>query len=138
VAEQLTAYNALAAHAREELGFSAITRARSVQAALASACMFAVEAAVPLIGTAAVPEPRLAMGVGLISLCSLALLEGLSASAGGAVVPRTVLRVTFWGALAMAMTGADRDVVQSGPSGVSNVPVPRQVLSRVVPFQPQR
>jgi VIT1/CCC1 family predicted Fe2+/Mn2+ transporter len=106
VADQLMAHDALGAHARDELGISETLRARPIQAALASAGSFAVGAAMPLLVTVIAP------GVGLIPLVSgtslvfLALLGGLAARAGGAGVTTGALRVTFWGALAMAMTAA--------------------------------
>jgi VIT1/CCC1 family predicted Fe2+/Mn2+ transporter len=104
VAEQLTARGALAAHARDELGFSTMHAARPVQAALASAGTFAVGAALPLIVAALVPENNIIMAVSGSSLVFLAFLGSLAASAGGAGRLRGALRVTFWGALAMALT----------------------------------
>ncbi|HEY7407535.1 MAG TPA: VIT family protein [Gemmatimonadaceae bacterium] len=104
VAEQLTARGALAAHARDELGFSTMHAARPVQAALASAGTFAVGAALPLIVAALVPENNIIMAVSGSSLVFLAFLGSLAASAGGAGRVRGALRVTFWGALAMALT----------------------------------
>ena len=106
VAKQLTERNALAAHARDELGLSVVHTARPVQAAMASAATFAVGAAVPLILAALVPTPRIVLMVPLGSLFSLAALGALSAEAGGARRGRAVLRVTLWGALAMALTAA--------------------------------
>jgi VIT1/CCC1 family predicted Fe2+/Mn2+ transporter len=104
VAEQLTARGALAAHARDELGFSTMHAARPVQAALASAGTFAVGAALPLIVAALVPENNIIVAVSASSLLFLAFLGSLAASAGGAGRVRGALRVTFWGALAMALT----------------------------------
>jgi VIT1/CCC1 family predicted Fe2+/Mn2+ transporter len=104
VAEQLTARGALAAHARDELGFSTMHAARPVQAALASAGTFAVGAALPLVVAALVPENNIIMAVSGSSLVFLAFLGSLAASAGGAGRLRGALRVTFWGALAMALT----------------------------------
>jgi VIT1/CCC1 family predicted Fe2+/Mn2+ transporter len=104
VAEQLTARGALAAHARDELGFSTMHAARPVQAALASAGTFAVGAALPLVVAALVPENNIIMAVSGSSLVFLAFLGSLAASAGGAGRVRGALRVTFWGALAMALT----------------------------------
>jgi VIT1/CCC1 family predicted Fe2+/Mn2+ transporter len=104
VAVQLTAHDALAAHARDELGISEALSARPVQAALASAGTFAVGAALPILTAA------LARGVYFIpvvagtSLVFLAVLGGLAAIAGGASAPLGAARVTFWGALAMALT----------------------------------
>ncbi len=106
VAEQLTARDALAAHARDELGLSVVHSARPVQAALASAATFAVGAALPLILATVVPAPRIILFVPAGSLVFLAALGGLSAHAGGARRGRAVLRVTFWGAFAMALTAA--------------------------------
>jgi VIT1/CCC1 family predicted Fe2+/Mn2+ transporter len=106
VAEQLTAHNALEAHARDELGISSLTRARPVQAALASAGTFAVGAALPLLLVFVVPPPALVAAVSLGSLLFLALLGAVAARTGGSAVWRSVARVTFWGALAMALTAA--------------------------------
>jgi len=104
VAQQLMARDALGAHARDELGISKTLRARPIQAALASAGSFAVGAAMPLVVTALAPESGLIPLVFGTSLLFLALLGGLAASAGGAAVTVGALRVTFWGALAMAVT----------------------------------
>ena len=104
VAEQLTAHDALGAHARDELGISANQTARPVQAALASAATFSVGAALPLITAAVVPVNRIIWIVSATSLVVLASLGGLAARAGGASTVRGVIRVTFWGALAMAIT----------------------------------
>jgi VIT1/CCC1 family predicted Fe2+/Mn2+ transporter len=104
VAEQLTAHDALGAHARDELGISAVQTARPVQAALASAATFSVGAALPLITAAIVPVGRIIWIVSATSLVFLAALGGLAARAGGARILRGVIRVTFWGALAMALT----------------------------------
>lgn len=104
VATQLMARDALAAHARDELGLSEVHAARPVQAALASAATFAVGAALPLIAAALVPTARILLAVPASSLVFLVVLGGLSAGAGGAARGRAALRVTFWGALAMALT----------------------------------
>jgi vacuolar iron transporter family protein len=104
VAQQLMAYDALGAHARDELGISAALTARPIQAALASAASFAVGAAMPLVVTAIVPEASLIYLVSGTSLFFLALLGGLAAHVGGAGVTVGAIRVTFWGALAMAIT----------------------------------
>ncbi|HEV8039707.1 MAG TPA: VIT family protein [Bryobacteraceae bacterium] len=104
VAQQLMAYDALGAHARDELGFSKNLRARPVQAALASAGSFAVGASMPLLVAATVPESSLIYLVSGTSLLFLALLGGLAARVGGARVVVGAIRVTFWGALAMAIT----------------------------------
>src|ERR1700687_2564387 len=104
VAQQLMAHDALGAHARDELGISKTLSARPIQAALASAGRFAVGAAMPLLVTAVVPESSLIYLVSGTSLFFLALLGGLAAYAGGAAVTVGAMRVTFWGALAMAIT----------------------------------
>jgi len=104
VAEQLMAHDALGAHARDELGISETLRARPIQAAFASAASFAIGAAMPLLVTAMAPAPRLIPLVSGTSLIFLALLGGLAARAGGAGVAIGAIRVTFWGALAMALT----------------------------------
>lgn len=106
VAEQLTAADALTAHARDELGISEITAARPVQAALASAATFAVGAALPLLVALLAPEAGLVYTVSITSLIFLALLGVLAARAGGAPMLKAALRVTFWGALAMGLTAA--------------------------------
>jgi len=106
VADQLMAKDALAAHARDELGISEIVTARPIQAALTSAATFAVGAALPLALVLLLPPGRLVLGVALASLVFLALLGAVGARAGGAPVLRAMLRVTFWGALAMAATAA--------------------------------
>jgi VIT1/CCC1 family predicted Fe2+/Mn2+ transporter len=104
VAEQLTAKDALTAHARDELGISEVMTAQPVQAAFASAATFAVGAALPLIVVLLAPESLLVMAVSITSLLFLALLGVISARTGGAPVLKAALRVTFWGALAMALT----------------------------------
>jgi VIT1/CCC1 family predicted Fe2+/Mn2+ transporter len=104
VAEQLMAHDALGAHARDELGISETLRARPIQAAWASAGSFAIGAVLPLLVTAMAPEARLIPLVSGTSLLFLALLGGLAAHAGGARVMMGAIRVTFWGALAMAIT----------------------------------
>lgn len=104
VAEQLTAADALGAHARDELGIVAALRARPVQAALASALTFAVGAALPLGIVLVVPEGRLALSVSVVSLICLGTLGAVAARAGGARAWVGAARVTFWGALAMAIT----------------------------------
>lgn len=106
VAERLMAHDALSAHARDELGISEQFTARPVQAALASAATFAAGAAVPLVAVALGPAERLGAIVGGASLVCLAALGVLAARAGGAPAARSALRVTFWGALAMAVTAA--------------------------------
>jgi VIT1/CCC1 family predicted Fe2+/Mn2+ transporter len=104
VADQLMAKDALMAHARDELGISEITTARPVQAALTSAATFAVGAAMPLLMVLVSPASILVPIVSAASLVFLALLGAIGASAGGANVLRATARVTFWGALAMALT----------------------------------
>jgi vacuolar iron transporter family protein len=103
VAKQLMERDALAAHGRDELGLSTVHTARPVQAALASAVTFAAGAALPLILAAVVSPPQIILAVPAGSLFALAALGALSAHAGGARRGRAVLRVTFWGALAMAL-----------------------------------
>jgi len=98
------ARDALAAHARDELGISEITAARPVQAALASAATFSTGAAMPLLLVIVSPAHALVPIVSLASLVFLALLGAIAARAGGANVWRAMARVTFWGALAMALT----------------------------------
>jgi VIT1/CCC1 family predicted Fe2+/Mn2+ transporter len=104
VAEQLMAHDALGAHARDELGLSATSTPHPIQAASASAASFAVGAAMPLLGAVLSSEAILLPLVAGTSLAVLALLGGLAAQAGGASVTKGALRVTFWGALAMAVT----------------------------------
>jgi len=106
VATQLMAKDALGAHARDELGISDSLSARPVQAAFASAGTFAVGAALPLMLVLFVPLSVLVWTVSLSSLAFLALLGALAARAGGSAVWISVTRVTFWGALAMALTAA--------------------------------
>ncbi len=106
VAVQLTAHDALGAHARDELGISALSAARPTQAALASAASFAVGAALPLAATFLTPVDAIPWSVSILSLFFLALLGGVSAATGGAPVARPIIRITFWGALAMAATAA--------------------------------
>jgi VIT1/CCC1 family predicted Fe2+/Mn2+ transporter len=104
VAEQLMAHDALGAHARDELGISETFSARPIQAALTSAASFAVGAAMPLLAVAQVSASSLIPVVSVTSLVFLAILGGLAARAGGASVTVGATRVTFWGALAMALT----------------------------------
>ena len=104
VADQLMAHDAIGAHARDELGISETLRARPIQAAFASAASFAAGAAMPLIVAALAPGASLMILVPATSLLFLALLGTLAARAGGANVMRGAIRVTFWGALAMAVT----------------------------------
>jgi len=104
VADQLMAKDALGAHARDELGISEVMTARPIQAALTSAATFAVGAAMPLAMVVLMPRSVLVVGVSVASLLFLALLGAIGARAGGANVMKATLRVTFWGALAMALT----------------------------------
>ncbi len=104
VARQLMAHDALGAHARDELGISAVHSARPLQAALTSAATFTVGAALPLAAAMIVPATLIVPVVSISSLVCLALLGGLSAHAGGSPLVVSVVRVTFWGALAMALT----------------------------------
>lgn len=104
VADQLMAKDALTAHARDELGISEVTTARPIQAALTSAATFAVGAALPLVMVMLLPGSLLVAGVSIASLIFLALLGAIGARAGGANIVRATVRVTFWGALAMALT----------------------------------
>lgn len=104
VAEQLMAHDALGAHARDELGISATLSARPIQAALTSAGSFAIGAAMPLLAVALVTESSLIPVVYATSLVFLAILGALAARVGGAGVTAGAMRVTFWGALAMAIT----------------------------------
>jgi VIT1/CCC1 family predicted Fe2+/Mn2+ transporter len=115
VADQLMAHDALGSHARDELGISDTLKARPIQAALASAASFAVGAAMPLIVTAVVPDAALLIAVSITSLVCLILLGGLAAAAGGAGIAVGALRVTFWGALAMAITAGVGAVVGNLP-----------------------
>ena len=106
MAVALTAKDALGAHARDELGLAEMHRARPVQAALTSAATFGVGAGLPLLAAFALPLGSLPIGVSLASLLFLMLLGGIGAKAGGAPLGKGVLRVTFWGAMAMAVTYA--------------------------------
>lgn len=104
VAGQLMAKDALAAHARDELGLSELTRARPIQVALSSAAAFAAGAAPPLLLVIAIPLARLTGVVMGVSLLLLVLLGALAARLGGAPMARGAARVAFWGAMAMAAT----------------------------------
>jgi vacuolar iron transporter family protein len=104
VSAQLMKHDALGAHARDELGISETMTARPVQAALASAGTFSVGAALPLLIVLLAPISALMWAVSVSSLLFLALLGSLAARAGGASVITSAIRVTFWGALAMALT----------------------------------
>lgn len=111
VADQLMAKDALAAHALDELGISEMATARPIQAALTSAATFAVGAALPLLMVFISPANLLVWTVSIASLLFLALLGAVGARAGGANVWRATLRVTFWGAFAMALTAGIGAVV---------------------------
>lgn len=106
VADQLMAHDALGAHARDELGIHDFTAARPLQAALASAASFAVGAALPVLTVALVPRSGLVPTMVAMALALLAALGGLAARVGGASVVVGAVRVTFWGAVAMAVTAA--------------------------------
>jgi VIT1/CCC1 family predicted Fe2+/Mn2+ transporter len=104
VATQLMAHDALGAHSRDELGISDITAARPVQAALASAATFSIGAALPLLVVVLAPASMLMWAVAGSSLLFLALLGALAGNTGGSPMLTAAVRVTFWGALAMALT----------------------------------
>ncbi len=106
VAEQLMAHDALAAHARDEIGISPVSSAKPLLAAASSAAMFFTGAILPLITAWLVPQAYLIAAVALLSLLSLALLGSAAAYIGGAPIWRGALRVMFWGAAAMALTAA--------------------------------
>jgi len=106
VAEQLTAHDALGAHARDELGISETVRARPIQAALASAASFAAGAVLPLAVAAVAPRSGLALWISGLSLAFLAALGAVAARVGGASMLVGAGRVAFWSALAMALTAA--------------------------------
>jgi vacuolar iron transporter family protein len=105
VAAQLMAHDALGSHARDELGLSAASRARPLQAALASAGSFACGAVLPLLVTAFAPQRFRIVCIVAASLLCLLILGGWSAKVGGADMRTGALRVAFWSALAMAITG---------------------------------
>ncbi|MFJ7501567.1 VIT family protein [Serratia grimesii] len=104
VAEKLMRHDALAAHAREELGISEITTARPLQAALASAASFSTGAILPLLVAVIVTGAWAIPAIALSALISLAILGGVAAKAGGAPIRPGMVRITFWSALAMAMS----------------------------------
>jgi len=106
VADKLTSHDALATHLRDELGMAAHTAARPVQAALASAAAFTTGASLPLAMVPLSPAAYLSWTVSITALLFLAVLGAVGAKAGGAPIGRAVLRVTFWGAIAMAATAA--------------------------------
>ena len=104
VADQLTAHDALAAHARDELGLTEFARARPMQAALASATAFAAGAALPVLLSAILPVSAITMAISGSSLVLLGVLGAAAARLGGAPLARGAMRVIFWGALAMVCT----------------------------------
>lgn len=106
VAEQMTAFDALAAHSRDELHITEMTTARPVLAAVTSAATFTAGAALPLFLAAFLPMPLIVAGQAAGSICFLAVLGAVGAKAGGASPWKPVARVVFWGALAMALTAA--------------------------------
>jgi VIT1/CCC1 family predicted Fe2+/Mn2+ transporter len=106
VAEQLMTHDALGAHARDELGLAEMLAARPVQAALSSAGSFAVGALFPVAIVALAPEDSVMLAVASLSVALLATLGAVAAKIGGARLPAGAWRVTFWGALAMAITSA--------------------------------
>lgn len=104
VAQQLTAKDALEAHSRDELGITETLRARPLQAALASAAAFIAGAVIPVLVAVLIPHSIVGIGVTIATLITLLILGGLAAYAGGASVIKGALRVTLWGALAMALS----------------------------------
>ncbi len=106
VATQLTAHDALAAHARDELGITDMMAAKPLQAALTSAATFAVGAAIPLMVALLLPVEKLQIAIAGVSLAALIFLGGLAAKVGGATIYIGAVRVGFWGAAAMALTSA--------------------------------
>ncbi len=104
VARELTAHDALGAHARDELGISDFSAARPVQAALTSALTFTAGAALPLLIALVAPVQRLVLIEAVAALLFLALLGAIGAQAGGAKIWRATTRVMFWGSAAMALT----------------------------------
>ncbi|HNP36676.1 MAG TPA: VIT family protein [Woeseiaceae bacterium] len=106
VARQLMDHDALAAHARDDIGISETSPARPLQAAISSAIAFTIGAALPLLAAWLSPQAQLLPAVAALSLLFLALLGAVAAKAGGAPVGRAAIRVTFWSALAMLLTAA--------------------------------
>ncbi len=104
VARQLTAAGALGAHAREELGMTEELRARPFQAAFASAVAFMAGGVVPVLAAVLLPQQRVSVGVTVITLFTLVVLGALAAHAGGASRVKGAVRVTLWGAAAMALS----------------------------------
>ena len=112
---QLTAHDALGAHAKDELGLTEVLAARPLQAALASACSFSVGAALPVTVVVLSPASWLISLVAVCSLLFLALLGGIAAQVGGANIWKGVLRVSFWSALSMAVTTAIGAITATTP-----------------------
>lgn len=106
VAEQLMQHNALEAHLRDELGLSEVQKARPIQAALSSAVSFVAGAALPVLLVVIAPMDDMILFVSISSLFFLSFLGFISAKAGGANILKGMLRVTFWGTLAMSVTAA--------------------------------
>ena len=106
VAEQLTARDALTTHAREELGITETLMARPIQASMASAAAFSVGAIIPILAAYFAPPNVVGTVTGVATIVTLTALGSLAAYAGGAPIWRGAFRVTFWGALAMAITAA--------------------------------
>lgn len=104
VAEQMTAYDALGVHAREELGITETLMARPLQASLASAAAFAAGAIIPIIATLTAPAKSVGLVTSAATILTLTALGSLAAMVGGATIWRGAVRVTFWGALAMGVT----------------------------------
>ncbi|AML53347.1 VIT1/CCC1 transporter family protein [Falsihalocynthiibacter arcticus] len=104
VAQELTRHNALEAHARDELGLSELIQSKPLQAAGSSAAAFTVGAVLPLAAVLASPVASVTLVTTVVSLLALAILGAVSARSGGSPITRAVLRVTFWGAAAMAAT----------------------------------
>ena len=104
VAQQLMAYNALDAHARDELGISSVSQSRPLQAALASAGSFSFGALLPLLLIFVVPSSHLVSAIFCSTILFLAGLGSVAASAGGASIWQGAIRVTLWGTLAMVIT----------------------------------
>lgn len=104
VARQLTAHDALAAHARDELGISDLTEANPLEAALASAAAFFVGGGLPMLASIFLPLNMMVVGQYVIALLALVLLGYVSATTGGTNVLRPIVRITFWGTVAMGLT----------------------------------
>jgi len=104
VAKELTAHDALGAHIRDELGINEISQAKPLQAALASGASFTVGGALPFLATLLLPVKSMEYWLYVLAILFLAFLGALAAKAGGSSVLKAVLRVTFWGTIAMALT----------------------------------